>query len=273
MNSLIDNPAIQAGAIPALAGFIVSALLLRTRMLVLVPLTALVVVATLVLGWSMHPLTTVSKVVLSSFGFGALALALELLMPMPGKSVRAFLAISATAAAIWVASRALGQLPGSEVLFRAALIAVVVVLTVSGFSRTGADPLKSLIAACVLGFTSGFLVFLGASTSLAFIGIGIGAASGVAALMQMSLGRGPATVYLLLPVLAFASLAPAIAHLTGGLTWLALLPLPLVAPAAALISATERPVWQQAMLSGLPALVPSFLALALAWFRVGAATT
>ncbi len=273
MNPLLDNPAIQAGVIPALVGLVASALLLRTRLLVLVPLAALAAVVTLALGWSMEPLTTVRKVVLSALAFGVLALVLESLAPQPGKAVRAVLALAAAAAALWVGSRALGQLEGSELWLRGALLALVAAATVSGFSITAGDPLKGLAAASVLGFAAGFLALLGASASQAFMGIGIGAASGVAVVIQMVRGRAPETVYLLLPVLAFASLAPMVGHLTGGLTWLALLPLPFVAPAAALFKAPDKPVWQQALLSGLPALVPALVALALAWFRVGAAAS
>ena len=46
-----------------------------------------------------------------------------------------------------------------------------------------------------------------------------------------------------------------------------------MAPATTLLKTPDKPVWQQALLSGLPALVPAFIALALAWFRVGAAAS
>ncbi len=273
MNELLDNPAVQAGIIPALVGLVAGAALLRTRWLALVPVAALAAVVSLALGWSMEPLTTVRKVVLCALGAGVLALVLEALSVAPGRVLRALLALAAAGAALWVGSRALAQLEGSALWLRVALLAVVAAAVVSGFVATAGDPLKALAAASVLGFTAGFLALLGASASQAFMGIGIGAASGVAVLLQMARGRAPETRFLLLPVLAFAALAPMVGHLTGGLTWLALLPLPFVAPAAALIEAPDRPVWQQALLSGLPALVPALVALALAWFRVGAAAS
>lgn len=273
MNELLDNPAVQAGLIPALVGLVAGGALLRTRWLVLVPLAALAAVVTLALGWSMEPLTTVRKVVLCALAAGGLALVLEALALAPGRALRVVLALAAAGAALWVGSRALAQMEGSALWLRGALLAVLAAAIVSSFAATAGDTLKSLAAASVLGFGAGLLALLGASASQAFMGIGIGAASGVAVLWQMLRGRAPETRFLLLPVLAFAALAPMVGHLTGGLTWLALLPLPFVAPAAALFKAPDKPVWQQALLSGLPALVPVLVALALAWFRVGAAAS
>lgn len=270
MNELLQNPAVQAGVLPSIVGLAVGALLLRSRYLVLVPLAALAAVVTVALGWSMEPLTTVRKVVLCVLGAGAVALVLEALSLAPTRVIRIVLAAAATALAGWVGSRALAQLEGAEFWLRVVLLLGMATATVYGLSATAGDALSSLCASTVLGFTAGLLALLGASASQAFMGIGIGAASGMVVLLQMARGRAPLTHYLLLPVLAFAALAPLVAHLTGGLPWLALLPLPFVAPAAALLKAPDKPVWQQAMLSGLPALVPAFVALALAWFRVGA---
>lgn len=273
MNELLDNPAVQAGVIPALVGLVAGVALLRTRFLALVPVAALAAVVTLALGWSMEPLTTVRKVVLCALAAGVLALVFDALALAPGRLLRALLALAAAGAALWVGSRALAQLEGSALWLRGLLLALLGAAIVSSFVATAGDALKSLAAASVLGFAAGFLALLGASGSQAFMGIGIGAACGVAVLLQMARGRAPETRFLLLPVLAFAALAPMVAHLTGGLTWLALLPLPFVAPAAALFKAPDKPVWQQALLSGLPALVPALVALALAWFRVGAAAS
>jgi hypothetical protein len=273
VNELLANPAVQAGVVPALAGLIAAAALQRTRFLVLVPLVAFVAVVALAIGLSFEPMTTVRKVVVCTLVAGALALLLEGLEVAPSKALRAALALAAGAAALWVGARVLQQLEGAALVAKALLLAGFALALVSTFTRTGGDSLRGLVAAVVLGFNAGLLALLGASASQAFMGIGIGAASGAAALLLMARGQAvPAARYLLLPVLTFAALGPMVASLTGGLTFYALLPLLLVVPATALLKAPERPLWQQALLAGGPALVPMALSLALAWFRVGAAS-
>jgi len=166
-------------------------------------------------------------------------------------------------------AQALNPVPQGEALVLAAFAAALV----STFVATAGDTLRSLVVATVLGFNAGLLALLGASASQAFMGIGLGAASGVAALWLMVRGpSAPATRFLLLPLLAFAALAPMVASLTGGLSFYALLPLLAVAPATTLLKAPGRALWQQALLAGGPAVLPMLLSLALAWFRVGAAS-
>jgi hypothetical protein len=274
VNELLANPAVQAGFVPALVGLLAAAALRRTRFLVLVPLLALVAVVTLAIGVSFDPMTTVRKVVLCTLLAGGAALVLDGLEVEASRVLRSVVALAAVAAALWVGSRVLQQLEGAALWSKAALLCVFALALVSTFVATAGDTLKSLAAATVLGFNAGALALLGASASLAFMGIGIGAACGIAVLLLMAFGRAaPAARFLPLPVLAFAALAPMVAHLTGELTFYALWPLLLVAPAAALLKAPARSLWQQALLSGLPALLPALLSVALAWFRVGAAAT
>ncbi len=272
MNELLANPAVQAGVVPAVVGLIAAATLARTRWLVLAPLAAFVAVVALAIGLSFEPMTTVRKVVVCTLLAGGAALVLDALALAPSWLLRGLLALAAAAAALWVGARVLQQLEGAALWTKALLLAAFAAALVSTFVATAGDTLRSLVAASVLGFNAGLLALLGASASQAFMGIGLGAASGVAALWLMVRGQAaPATRFLLLPLLAFAALAPMVASLTGGLTFYALLPLLLVAPATALLKAPGRPLWQQALLAGAPALVPMALSLALAWFRVGAA--
>jgi len=259
--------------VPAFVGLIAAAALRQTRFLVLVPLLALLAVMTLAIGLSFDPLTTVRKVVLCTMLAGGAALVLDGLEVEASVLLRGGVALAAVAAALWVGSRVLQQMEGTALWTKGALLAVFSLALVSTFVATAGDTLRGLSAATVLGFNAGALALLGASASQAFMGIGIGAACGTTVLLLMARGRAaPAAHFLLLPVLAFAALASIVAHLTGELTFYALWPLLLVAPAAALLKAPARSLWQQALLSGLPALVPALLSVALAWYRVGAAT-
>jgi hypothetical protein len=274
VNELLANPAVQAGVVPALIGLLLGAVLLHTRFMALVPLAALLAVVALALGLSFDPMTTVRKVVVCSLAAGVVALALEGLNVAAGKAVALLLALAAAAAALWIGSRVLAQLEGSALYARGALLAAFAPAMMLGFMATRGSSLRSLVAATVLGFNAGLLGLLGASASLAFMGIGIGASSGVAVLLQMLRGRvAPSAVYLLVPVLVFAALGSTVASLTGGLSFYALLPLLAVAPAAALLQGEKHPVWQQALRAGLPSLVPMALSLSLAWFRVGGASS
>jgi hypothetical protein len=270
VDELLANPAVQAGVVPTLIGLLLGALLLRTRYMALVPLAALLAVVALALGLSFDPMTTVRKVVVCTLAAGVVALVLEALNVAPGKVVAVLLALGAAVCALWIGSRVLAQLEGGALVTRGALLAAFALATILGFLATRGSSLRSLVAATVLGFNAGLLGLLGASASLAFMGIGIGTSCGVAVLLQMLRGRAaPAAVYLLVPVLVFAALGPTVASLTGGLSFYALLPLLLVAPATALWQGEQRPVWQQALRAGVPALAPMALSLALAWFRIG----
>jgi len=273
VNELLANPAVQGGVIPALIGLLLGAALLRTRFLVLVPLLALLAVVALALGLSFDPLTTVRKVVVCTLAAGAVALLLEALDVAAGKLVVLLLALAAAAAALWIAARVLAQLEGGALFAKGALLAAFAFAMMLGVVATRGSSLRGLVAAIVLGFSAGVLGLLGASASLALMGIGIGASSGVAVLLQMLRGRAaPAASYLLVPVLLFAALGPTVASITGELSFYALLPLLAVAPATALLTGEPRPVWQQALRAGVPALVPMALSLALAWFRIGGAS-
>jgi hypothetical protein len=270
VSELLANPAVQAGVIPALIGLLLGGTLLRTRFLAIVPLAALLAVVALALGLSFDPMTTVRKVVVCTLAAGVVALLLEALQVEAGKAVTLALALAAAAAALWIGSRVLAQLEGAALYGKGALLAAFALAMMLGFTASHGSTLRGLVAATVLGFSAGVLGLLGASASLAFMGIGIGASCGVAVLLQMVRGRAaPAATFLLVPVLLFATLGPTVASLTSELSFYALLPLLAVAPSAALLQGDHRPVWQQALRAGVPALVPMALSLALAWFRIG----
>lgn len=273
MNELLANPAVQAGVIPALIGLLLGAALMRTRFMVAVPLVAFLAVVALALGLSFEPMTTVRKVVVCTLAAGAVALLLDALNVATGKVVAGLLALAAGAAALWIGARVLAQLEGGALYGKAALLAAFAFAMMLGFLATRGSSLRSLVAAIVLGFSAGVLGLLGASASLAFMGIAIGASSGVAVLLQMARGRAaPAASYLLVPVVVFAALGPTVASLTGELSFYSLLPLLAVAPATALLTGEQRPVWQQALRAGVPAILPMAVSLLLAWFRIGGAS-
>ena len=110
----------------------------------------------------------------------------------------------------------------------------------------------------------------GASSSVAFMGIALGASYGVAGLAQMVRGRsGAALKYLVLPAAVFAVLGGLMACLTGELPWYTLIPMPLIPLVARLVSRPDSPAWRDAIVTGFASLVPAVVAVGLAYWSAG----
>ena len=94
MNEFLANPAVQAGLAPFAVALIVSALLLRTRLMGLAIGAGFATVIVLAIGFSFEPLTAVRKMVLSGAGACVLLLLLELRGVAPRAGVRVALAVA-----------------------------------------------------------------------------------------------------------------------------------------------------------------------------------
>ncbi len=148
----------------------------------------------------------------------------------------------------------------------------MIVLVASGFA-VREDPVRSASAALLLGLGAGVLSLLGASVTLTQVGIAIGAGAGAVLLVQMVTGRrAPAGWTLTLPATVVAGLLGLLSVFTGELRWYYLVPLLAVPWAARLVPAGHGPVWRSAIVTSLAALVPTALAVAVAWMG-GAASS
>ena len=267
MHDLLLNPAIQSGILPALAALLVLALTGRTSALVLVPIAGFLTVVVLAVGFSLEPMTARSKVVACVLAAGALALALDLVRPSAVLVVRAAVAALTAAAAVWVAFRVLQQKEGSALWAQGAAVVVFALVMVESARAVAGDSLRCLVVGTLLGFASGVLGLLGASSSAAFMGIALGASYGVALLAQMVRGRSSAMLdQLVLPAAVFSVLGGLMACLTGELPWYALLPLPLIPWVARFMSRPKAPAWRDALVTGFSALVPAIVAVGLAYW-------
>ena len=274
MNELLTNPAIQAGVAPFLVALIVAALLYRSRLLGLAIGAAFFTVVFLAVGFSFDSLTSVRKMILVGTGATLLVLVLELASVQARAAVRAALAAVAAVATVWVIWRVLQQRDtGAALLAGAAAAAYIAALVESG-NRLGSEPVRSACGALMLGLGSGVLALLGASASLAQVGIAIGAGSGAALLIQMLIGkRAPVGWTLALPAYVVAGLVGLLAVFTGALPWYCLLPTVAIPWATRLVPSGDRPVWRTAFLSAFAALIPMLLAVALAWFAASSSST
>ena len=266
MNTLLDHPAVQAGIAPFAVALIVAALLHRSRLLGLTIGAALVTVIALTIGFSFESLTSMRKMVLMGLIASLLVLPLELTAVGSGPRVRWTLAIAAGLGGVWVVLRVLQQLEIGLALAAGLAAAVfMVALVASGFA-VREDPVRCASAALLLGLGAGVLSLLGASVTLAQVGIAIGAGAGAVLLVQMVTGRrAPVGWTLILPATVVVGLLGLLSVFTGELRWYYLLPLPAVPWAARLVPARQRAVWLSAIATSLAALVPIALAVALAW--------
>lgn len=270
MQELLLNPAIQSGALPALAALLVWALVGRTRLLVLVPLAGLAAVVTAAVGFTIVPMTARSKLVIALAAAGAIALALDAWRRRPAVAVNAALAALATAAALWIAIRVLEQREGAAAWSLALGVAAWAAAMVAAQLYAALEPPRALVACAALGFCGGALALLGASSSVALIGIALGASYGVALLGTLLWpGAAPRPAFVGLPAAVFAALGGEVASLTGDLPWLALLPLLLIPVAVRAVPRRAHTRWRDGALAAAAALLPAALALALAWRAAG----
>jgi hypothetical protein len=273
MNDLLENPAIQAGALPFVVALLIALPLARTRYLSAATGSGVVLLLALTVGFSVVPLTAVRKAILLILAAIALALAIE----AAGAALRrAFIGVIALAmglATLWVLQRILGQAEGG-VAWRIAIGAslFVFVLAASVLLASG-DPLRASVIGVSLGWGSGALAVLGASALLGQIGIALGSACAAAALAQMLRGApAPAGWTTVMPAAIGTPLIGVLAVATGELHAFLLLPLLLVVPAACLVRSGERKAWLQATLQGLAALVPVMAAIVWAWLDAQSAS-
>ncbi len=148
----------QAGLAPVAVALVFSALLLRTGLMELAIGAGFATVIVLAIGFSFERLTAVCKMVLCGAGTCVLLLP-ELSGVAPRVGVIVALAVAAGLAAVWVIRRVLKQ------------------------QETG----------LMMGLCAGVLALLGASASLAQVGIAIGASSGAALRVPMVTGRRAAS--------------------------------------------------------------------------------
>ena len=275
MNELLDNPAVQAGVVPFVVGLVVAGLLHRTRLMGLAIGAGFASVIVLAIGFSFEPLTAMRKMVLCGAAACLLLLLLELRPVSPGLGVRVALAAAAAVAGVWVVLRVLLQQDTGPALLAAVGAAAYMAVLVDGGNHASADPVGSAAAGLMMGLCAGVLALLGASASMAQVGIAIGAASGGALLVQMLTGKRPPLGWTLaLPASVLAGLVGLLAVFTASLPWYCLIPTLAIPWATRFYPRAEnRPVWLAAFLMAFLALIPVLVAVALAWFTASASPT
>ena len=274
MNDFLANPAVQAGLAPFVVALLLAAILLRSRLMGLAIGAGFATVVFLAIGFSFEPLTAVRKMILCGAGACAVLLLLELFEVAPRTAVRLPLALASGLAAVWVVSRVLQQQETGSALLAAVGAAAYVALLVDGSTRASHDPIALAASSLMMGLCVGVLALLGASASIAQLGIGIGAASGAALLVQMVCGRRAALGWTLaLPAGLLSGLIGVLAVFIASLPWYCLLPTLLIPWAPRFYPTTaKRSVWVTGFLMAMLAFIPVLVAVALAWFTASASS-
>jgi hypothetical protein len=266
---LLNNPALQAGAIPFVVALLLGLALAATRYLALAVVSGLVAVLALTIGFTLVPLTAVGKLWLATFAAASIALVLEAAGVAASRRVVVAAAAVAGLAAVWMLLRVLAnQETAAAWAIATGAFALAAATTGSAIAAAATSSLRAAVIGACLGWGSGVLALLGASALLAQLGLALGTGSAAVALVQMLRGReAPLGWTVVLPSAVAAALIGALASAAGELRWYCLIPLPFAPLATRLVPAGALPrPWQLAFATGMAALLPMALAVGLAWW-------
>ena len=254
--------------LPFIVALLLGVALAATRYLALAVVSGLVVVLASTVGFTLTPLTAVTKLTVTTFAVTVIALALEAAGIAARRPVGGALAVAAGLAAVWALLRVLQFMEPATAWAAAAGTFVLTLATMGSAIAAGAtSALRAAVIGACLGWGSGVLALLGASALLAQIGLALGTASAAVALVQMVRGReAPLGWTVVVPAAVAAALIGVLASATGELRWYCLITLPFVPLASRLVptGALRRP-WQMALATGITALLPVAVAVGLAW--------
>lgn len=265
MQEFLDNPAVQGGIAPFVAGLIVAAALYRLRLGGLAAVAGFCTAVYFVAGFTFTPLTATRKLIL----LGLAAPVIGVLADFAFKPTRigvAVLALAAGAASVWVFWSVLQQKPAAQALLLGSGVAVYLVFVVAAALSLSEQPVRAGAAALVLGLASGIAAVLGASATYGLYGIALGAGAGAFLLVLMITGgKSRAGVTLMLTASLVAGLIAAGALLLAQLPWFALPVLALIPLAVRVPVPQGLPAWAQAVLLSVYAALVAVVAFFVSW--------
>ena len=267
MNDLLNNPAVQGGAAPFVAGLIVAVILGRARLGGLAVVAAFATAVYFVAGFDFTPLNATRKIIL----LGLVAPLIGILADFAFKPTRlggVILALAGAGATLWVFWPVLSQKPAPQAWLLGGT-AVIAIAWMVGFSQIflSEHPIRAGSAGLGLGLGTGVAAILSASASYGQYGIALGAGAGAFLLPQMISGKKTdAGATFVLPATLTAGLVAAAAMVLAQLQWYSVLTLALVPVAARLPVPEKAPVWLQAVLASLYAFIVAGSACGLAWY-------
>ena len=269
MQDVLNHPVIQGGVAPFLAALIVVAMFRFVRLGGLAVVAGFATAVFLVSGFDFSPLTATRKIVL----LGLVAPLVGMLIDFAFKPTRigsVLIVFAGGAAAAWAFWSILVQKELPDALMVGGLAAAFVAAATAIGLMLAAEPVRAGSAALTLGLSAGICAVLGASALFGMYGIALGAGAGAFLLLQMVTGKRIfAGMTFLLPATLLSGLLGAGTMVLAKLPWYAL-PALLLVPLATLVPLPEKmPIWQQAVLRSVCAMLVAGVAFALTWRFAG----
>jgi hypothetical protein len=265
VQELLSNPVIQSSAAPFVVGLILAAALFPVRLAGLAAAGGFFGTVYLVGDFTLQPLTAARKIVLLGMAAPVLGVIADLAFK-PTRATGIVLGAIFGLASLWVFWTVLAQKsPAQELLYGGGIAALVIWIVAFTVSLEN-DAVRAGAASMFLGLGAGVGAVLGAAASLGQYGMALGAASGAFLLLVMILGKrvDPGTT-LTLSASAISALLAAGAMLLAQLPWTSLVALALVPVLVRLPVGEKLPVWLQAIVASIYALVAAAAAWALAY--------
>jgi hypothetical protein len=246
---LIEEPWVQAGLAPFLAGFAVALLLFKLRLGGLAAAAGFCTAA-----WLMGLLDPKHRLVLLALAAPALGLVADFAF-RAGRMTAYVLGAIFGGAALWALGGTILQKPPVPAFIAGGGIVLFVAWTVAFTASLHANSVRAGAAGLGLGLGAGFAALVSGGGAFAYLGTGLGAACGGFLLLQMTLGqRIDAGLVFSLAAGVLAALVAAAALVFGALGWIALAILAGVPLAARFPLPARWPVWAQSLLAALYAL-------------------
>lgn len=273
MNEFLQHPAVQGGVAPFVVALIVAALLGRTRYAWLAVVAGYATMVVLSTGFSFSPLTAGRKIVLLTLVAAAAGIVIDALAPRVRTMAPALVA-AAGIAAVWALWSILSQRQGMQFWLALAAVALFAAALAFLILRLRDDPVRAAAAGVGLGVATGIAAVLSASIGFLLAGMAVAAGSG-ALLLVWVITRQPVapgffgTLTLAVAIALFAEGAAMLAQMP----WYAVLSLLLVPLAVLLPVRDDWPLIGRAFLLTVYALVAASVPIAAAWFAARATSS
>lgn len=263
---LLNHPAVQGGVAPLLVALVIAAALARTRFTWLAIIGGYATTIALTTGFQFSPLTASRKILLAGLIASVIGIAADLL-PRGSRAIVAGLALVTGLTSIWVFASVLAQRQGTALYLDSAGIAVFVTLLTALVLALRHDGSRAGAAGLGLGLATGVAAILSASIGFLLAGVSLAAASGALLLVQVVFSRNIAAGFTgALTIAVLASLFAAGSVMLAELRWYAL-PLLLLVPLATMLPAAQQlPRIVRAALLAFYALVAAAFPIAAAWY-------
>ena len=267
MEELLNNPAVQGGVAPFVAGLLVAFALFSFRLAGLAIAAALGTAVYLIGGFAFPPVSAQQKILLLALAVPVIGIIVDLAFK-PTRAAGPVLGLIVGLLVIWVGWNVLRQKDTAAAFAAGAgVVALAGWLTASCFALRD-DPVRAAAAALTLGLGIGISAVLSASGSYGQYGASVGAGAGAFLLVQMLLGRTIlAGATFALSAGAACGLLAAGAVLGSPLPWYVAAVLALV-PLATLLPLPRAGVWLQAIVASVYGGIVSLAACLLAWPEV-----